>query len=505
MATTRDVQAEYWADLEAYEQRSLAKRPKVRAELQYLPAERYQGPSSAATAASAAVEAIATASAESEDLADVLTDKEDFDYSQESDDEGAQAAAGLSNASRAGEGAERAAMVALPDRYARPGREGWAARNKDKYACQAGGPQVLEQNEKIALQLDKLADTYKTQQAEPWRQYAYSKAAKVVRGITFTVSCASQVRELKGIGVKVAAKIQEIIDTGGLRRLATMESNERMQVVQQLCKVHGVGAATANQWYTRGIRTIEGALDAGLMNEQQQLGARHYEDLQERIPRDEVATIAAAVRAALDRVLIAEGYPNDPGKLHAVAEATPCGSYRRGKTSSGDVDVLICRRDGRAWSGLLGQLLAAMVAGGIETAHLSAPNKQVTATSGAVQSYRGIIKLPGYSLQRRLDLKVYPAEEYAYALLYFTGSDHFNRSMRHYAKAMGYSLSDHGLVRAHKVGANNVVRGLLNLRPVQTEQEIFAALGLDWREPVDRNCEVKPLPKAGGEGTLRVC
>jgi len=53
-----------------------------------------------------------------------------------------------------------------------------------------------------------------------------------------------------------------------------MESNERMQVVQQLCKVHGVGAATANQWYTRGIRTIEGALDAGLMNEQQQLGAR---------------------------------------------------------------------------------------------------------------------------------------------------------------------------------------------------------------------------------------
>ena len=109
--------------------------------------------------------------------------------------------------------------------------------------------------------------------------------------------------------------------------------------------------------------------------------------------------------------------------------------------------MLICRRDGRAWSGLLAQLLAAMEAGGIETAHLSAPNKevaaatlytrgcdpthsrlqpyaleaatlrtrgcypiyhQVTATSGAVQSYRGIIKLPGYPLQRRLDLKVHP-------------------------------------------------------------------------------------------------
>ena len=99
--------------------------------------------------------------------------------------------------------------------------------------------------------------------------------------------------------------------------------------------------------------------------------------------------------------------------------------------------------------------------------------------------------------------KVYPAEEYAYALLYFTGSDHFNRSMRHFAKAKGYSLSDHGLVRAHKVGVNNVVRGLVNLVPAKTEQDIFKALGLDFKEPIDRNCEVQP--KAGGEGTLRVC
>ena len=65
-------------------------------------------------------------------------------------------------------------------------------------------------------------------------------------------------------------------------------------------------------------------------------------------------------------------------------------------------------------------------------------------------------------------------------------------------KHRGYSLSDHGLVRAQKVGANNVVRGLVNLVPAQTEQQIFAALGLDWKEPVDRNCEVETV----GGGTL---
>ena len=219
--TPRDTQAEYWADLDVYWQRSLAaKRQKVSAELTGLPAERYQGPVSPEEARRPAEvsSAAAAASAEPDDLADVSTDEEDFDHSsQEGDDEEAAAAAGPSNAGRAEEGAEQAAMVALPDRYARPGREGWAQRNKDKYACQAGGQQVHEQNEKIALQLDKLSDNYKAQK-DTWREYAYSKAAKVVRGLTFTISCASQVREVRGIGPKVAAKIQEIIDTGGRRQ-----------------------------------------------------------------------------------------------------------------------------------------------------------------------------------------------------------------------------------------------------------------------------------------------
>ena len=76
--------------------------------------------------------------------------------------------------------------------------------------------------------------------------------------------------------------------------------------------------------------------------------------------------------------------------------------------------------------------------------------------------------------------------------------------LTHYLlQAKGYSLSDHGLVRAHKVGANNVVRGLQNLVPTRTEQDIFAALGLEFKEPIDRNCEVQPT-KGGGESTLRV-
>ena len=52
--------------------------------------------------------------------------------------------------------------------------------------------------------------------------------------------------------------------------------------------------------------------------------------------------------------------------------------------------------------------------------------------------------------------------------------------MRHYAKQRGYSLSDHGLVRAHRAGqgaTKTEVRGTTNLVHAETEYEIFEALG----------------------------
>ena len=45
----------------------------------------------------------------------------------------------------------------------------------------------------------------------------------------------------------------------------------------------------------------------------------------------------------------------------------------------------------------------------------------------------------------RIDIKHYPIEQYAFALMYFTGSDLFNRQMRMVAHNKGLMLSDHGL------------------------------------------------------------
>ena len=124
-----------------------------------------------------------------------------------------------------------------------------------------------------------------------------------------------------------------------------------------------------------------------------------------------------------------------------------CGSYRRGKPTCGDLDILVTHPEDLALEGLFEKILAALHKTGFLTDDLSIQK------DGRQQKYLGVCKLlePSDSKYRRLDIIVVPYDEKACALMYFTGSAHFNRSMRLLATKMGMSLSEHALV-------TNVVR-----------------------------------------------
>ena len=68
----------------------------------------------------------------------------------------------------------------------------------------------------------------------------------------------------------------------------------------------------------------------------------------------------------------------------------------------------------------------------------------------------------------------------------FMAKGKIGQARRHYAKALGYSMSDHGIVRAQKVGGANIVRGTANVAPATCEADIFAALGLEYVPPSKR-------------------
>ena len=241
--------------------------------------------------------------------------------------------------------------------------------------------------------------------------------------------------------------------------------------------------------------------------------------------------------------------PASAATMTPPPRAGPMGSFRRGQPDCGDVDVLVTHEDWlddperqlslekpqsqesslsrssyartrnlgdeEATEGedpdygaqrsrasrdkFLATLRDRLHADGFLTDHLGGDGfqKKTTTVQGEVpgagcSSYMGICK--PRETHRRLDIKVYAPQHYAYAMIYFTGNDYFNRSMRCYAKACGYSLCDKGLRKAarsgvsHKDGKyidNKVAVGRLVV--CDTEKDVFDVLGLDYKEPHERN------------------
>eukprot|EP01089_Gocevia_fonbrunei_P002401 TRINITY_DN12369_c0_g2_i2.p1 TRINITY_DN12369_c0_g2~~TRINITY_DN12369_c0_g2_i2.p1 ORF type:complete len:247 (-),score=43.70 TRINITY_DN12369_c0_g2_i2:73-774(-) len=229
--------------------------------------------------------------------------------------------------------------------------------------------------------------------------------------------------------------------------------------------IFGVGVETAKKWISFGWRSLEDVNNnIDLLTKSQKIGLKYCDEFQIRIPRDEVAKLESIVKLAAKTIDI-------------NMKAATCGSYIRGKPDCGDIDILITNQkssqseDER--SVFLNKLIGLLTSSGFLTDDLS------YSKTGAV--YMGVCCLPEVNVHRRIDLRIVNRDEWAFALLYFTGSDHFNRSMRLWARKHGMSLSEKSLV----VRFTNDVKG----DPVQgckTEADIFKAIGLEFRAPNER-------------------
>jgi DNA polymerase beta len=70
-----------------------------------------------------------------------------------------------------------------------------------------------------------------------------------------------------------------------------------------------------------------------------------------------------------------------------------------------------------------------------------------------------------------------PNDEYYCGILYFTGSDMFNKNMRGIALDKGFTLNEHSLRRLDSKES----------LPVNSEKDIFDYLGMEYKKPEERN------------------
>jgi hypothetical protein len=300
-------------------------------------------------------------------------------------------------------------------------------------------------NDTIISELDILRKTCVTEPAGTHKARQYATAIRTLRALPPIHSIADiPTGAGTGIGDKIYKKIQEILDTGHL--VAADRARQTEPALQMFQKIYGVGPKKAAEFIAAGYKTLKD-LEKCTLTKNMRIGLRHYDDFLARIPRQEMVEHEGVLLCS---------------KLTTMAGMI-VGSYRRGAPDSGDIDMLCCPTESGA---RLSDFVDALKTTGYMTDVLAQGDHKCLA----------VCRLPGKPY-RRLDLLLTPPEEFPFAVLYFTGCDGFNVKMRQRALSLGLTLNEHGLT--------NLATGK-RVQGISTEADIFKALSLAWKTPVER-------------------
>jgi len=293
-----------------------------------------------------------------------------------------------------------------------------------------------------------------------WRMISYSKAIKALKAVEVPIVSGKQAQKLRGIGSGIAKKIDEVLKTGGLRIVDVQakekieEQAEKRRVMDLFQTIWNVGPAKAKQWYQQGYRTLEEIrkYEYSTLSEAQKETLKFNKQLREKIPRDEITHHKEFWEAPL--------YAIDTNAKFEIA-----GSYRRGASSSGDIDILITSKHNRD---TLDRYIEALEDEGDIIYILQRSKNKVTTLAQMMREPEPRVA--------KIDFFYVPWDSWGTGLVAWTGSGEFVRAMRAEASREGYKLSEKDLT-VKKTG--RVIK-------TPTEESVFKALGMKYVPPEKR-------------------
>jgi len=319
-------------------------------------------------------------------------------------------------------------------------------------------------------------------QGEHFKSTAYIKALNVlnkylkVNPNSEELKSSSDLKKLKlpGIGKTILEKFDEFIKTGTLEAV----EKEKTNPINIFTNIYGIGPAKAKELVnTKNIKTLEELRlqqdniqenKLPLLNSKQKIGLKYYEELLKKIPRTEIEEFKELFAQNFSETLIENNETQENNTFEIV------GSFRRNKTESSDIDLIITSYTNNKiiYERFINKLVTKQIV--IEVL-----------SNGETKSLTiGKLLKPG-AIPRRIDFLYSLPTEYAFSILYFTGSKEFNTGMRQHALNVGLTLNEHGF---HKMTTTNSIKTKeekIN-KFFKSEKTIFDFLHLEYKEPHER-------------------
>ena len=318
------------------------------------------------------------------------------------------------------------------------------------------------ENRDIARILRETAELLEIDGAIIGRYRSYEKAAELIASIPESVEQLAldpeKLKELPGVGDRLAEHIQEILKTGdyGLRKKLL---KKYPHTILDLLTIHSLGPKKVGLlWRTfkaASVEEVENLAREGKLRELPGFGEKSEENILKAIEVHKQISgrfLIDFVEAQAAKLI---AYIGGYGKL--VGSVDAAGSFRRGKETIGDLDLLVTLA-GRHKQSDIDELAKHILA--------FPENAQTLAQGENKVSFR-----LGTGLQ--VDVRLLEPDNRGAALLYFTGSKEHNVVLRGRANKMGWTLNEYALTTLK--GGRHVAGA--------TEEEIYAKLKLDFIPP----------------------
>jgi DNA polymerase (family 10) len=316
-------------------------------------------------------------------------------------------------------------------------------------------------NREIANIFETVADLLQIKGENIHRVLAYQRAADSLREYprdVKAVAAEGKLTDIPYVGETLAAKIEELLETGKLEFYERLAQEIPPSLVT-IMRINGVGPKKAVLfWKELGITSVpelEAAARAGKLRTLSGMGAKSEQKIIEGIEalarqgdRTPLGIALPAAQDILDYLLTIPG----------VVQGAIAGSLRRGRPTIGDVDLLIASENAEP-------IMDAFVNMG-QVARVLGHGP----TKSSIELHNGL----------QVQLWVLAKERWGTALCYSTGSQAHNIRMRALALDKGFSLNEHAFSPVDKNG--NIIEDAPKIL-CATEEEVYAKVGLPWIPP----------------------